>query len=69
MHISAKETWQRIRQLRPEFETQQALAARLGFRDRHLQLQRDVISVRNMLRVRLLHRQLLLDDISGPDIR
>jgi hypothetical protein len=64
MHISAKETWQRIRQLRPEFETQQALAARLGFRDRHLQLQRDVISVRNMLRVRLLHRQLIVGELS-----
>lgn len=74
MHISAKETWQRIRQLRPEFLTDTALALRLGYQApadrRHvacLKLHRNVITVRNMLRVRLLHRQMALEGLNGPD--
>lgn len=65
MTIPASETWKRIRQLKPEFGSEAAIARRLGFKDRHLQFQADVITVRTALRVRLLYRQMMLDGLDS----
>lgn len=67
--MSAAETWQRLRQLKPEFHTFGHIAVRLGYQTPpsrklpSLRLQKEACTVRNMLRVRRLYRLLMTN---GP---
>lgn len=65
--ISAVETWRRIRQLKAERLTQAEIARRLGLKRPLLQLDTDVVTLRNAIKIRRLHRQLILEGADGPD--
>jgi hypothetical protein len=67
MHISAKETWQRIRQLKPEFGSYGALALHLGLKRPILEINHSAVTVRTMLRVRRVHRLLTEGTDCAPD--
>lgn len=55
--VSAAETWRRIGLLKREGFSQAEIARRLGYRSGALKLDRDVITVRNAIRVLELYRQ------------
>lgn len=59
MRISAKETWRRIRQLKPEFGTYGQIAYRLGLKRPILEFGPSAVTIRTAIRVRRLHRQML----------
>lgn len=57
--VSAAETWKRIRQLRPELGSNDAIAAALGLRKPSLSLHTGpdaMTTVRTLLRIKRLHR-------------
>lgn len=60
-YISAKEAWRTIAALKREHFTQHVIAQLLGQQSRCLQLQPDVITVRNALKIRRLARLKLTD--------
>lgn len=74
--VPADHAWTLIRRLLPEYGTKAALAAELGYQTRTLQLQRTAVLLRNVLKLRRLHRQAVTDALDetcaprtaeGPD--
>lgn len=60
--VSAVEMWRQLRLLTTEYESDAALAHRLGFRDRHLQFGRTRATRRSVLKVQ---RRYQLDILAG----
>jgi hypothetical protein len=63
-HISAADTWRKIRQLHQEQLSNADIASRLGLKRRRLEWQADVVTVRTAVKVRLLFRLLMNEQAS-----
>jgi hypothetical protein len=68
--VSASETWRRIRQLRPELDTQGEIARRLGLKRPIVELHTGPdakTTMRTLLRVKRLHRLILTGGLPESD--
>jgi len=66
--VPAKEAWILIRRLKLEHFKKQDIAARLGLRSRKLRLHYEAVTVRNLLKLRRLAREVLWEPASdSPD--
>jgi hypothetical protein len=61
--VSAVETWRQLRLLTTEYDTEAALATRLGLKDGRLRYGRQRIRLRTMLKVRARYQFDILDGL------